>query len=174
MMNSNFSSYFLNNTRNRRTRHPILNEISDTTIEEIRNFFQDPFRETLQENTIQQLNRISTLDILQDFLYSFEDYLSINDIEETYEELQEYTTENNVKVVVPEEDIKKLKQKLYEKETCKNENCAICLEDFKEFERVKILECKHNFHPDCIDPWLKKYSNKCPLCRDENKSKKYI
>lgn len=175
MMNNNYSSYFFNNiNRNRSNRVPMFNHITDETYQEIRNFINDPFRQNLQENTIEQLNRISTFDILQEFMYSIEDYLSYSDAQDSYDELQEYTQENDVKIVVPEEDVKKLREILYEKDKCKNENCAICLEDFKDLERVKILDCKHNFHPDCIDPWLKKYSNKCPLCRDESKRKKYI
>lgn len=175
MMNNNFASYFFNNySRNRSNRYSTLNHISDDTYQEIRNFISDPFRQNLQENTIDQLNRISTLDILQEFMFDMNDMLSYSDAQDSYDELEEYTQENDVKIVVPEEEVNKLRERLYEKDKCKNENCAICLEDFKDLERVKILDCDHNFHPDCIDPWLKQYSNKCPLCRDESKVKKYI
>jgi hypothetical protein len=34
-----------------------------------------------------------------------------------------------------------------------NESCAVCMEDFKDEEMVKILPCKHAFHAPCIDPW---------------------
>jgi len=160
--------------------YPLSNTISDETYNEIRRFISNPFRENLQENTIEQLNRISTLDILQEFLFdvnealTHSDILSYLDVQDSYDELQDYTEQNDIKIVVPEEEVNKLREMLYEKEKCKNENCAICLEDFKDLERVKILKCEHNFHPDCIDPWLKLYSNKCPLCRDECKTKKYI
>lgn len=43
------------------------------------------------------------------------------------------------------------------------ENCSICLCDFEESEKVRLLSCKHNFHQSCIDRWLLK-NNQCPLC----------
>ncbi|KAH0456365.1 hypothetical protein IEQ34_014272 [Dendrobium chrysotoxum] len=45
--------------------------------------------------------------------------------------------------------------------------CAVCLNDFKEEERVRLLpNCLHAFHIDCIDAWLQTHAN-CPLCRSE-------
>lgn len=43
--------------------------------------------------------------------------------------------------------------------------CSICTEDFKMGEDVRVLPCKHQFHPACIDPWLINVSGTCPLCR---------
>ncbi|PKU82879.1 RING-H2 finger protein ATL1-like [Dendrobium catenatum] len=46
-------------------------------------------------------------------------------------------------------------------------DCAVCLNDFKEEERVRLLpNCLHGFHIDCIDAWLQTHAN-CPLCRSE-------
>lgn len=43
--------------------------------------------------------------------------------------------------------------------------CAICLADFAEGERVRVLpECDHRFHVKCIDTWLRSHSS-CPNCR---------
>lgn len=33
--------------------------------------------------------------------------------------------------------------------------CPICQEDYQENEIVTALPCKHLFHPDCIESWLK-------------------
>ena len=44
------------------------------------------------------------------------------------------------------------------------ESCSICLEQFVVGELIKIIECGHEFHIKCVDPWLVK-SLKCPLCR---------
>eukprot|EP00456_Euglypha_rotunda_P027622 TRINITY_DN22043_c0_g1_i15.p1 TRINITY_DN22043_c0_g1~~TRINITY_DN22043_c0_g1_i15.p1 ORF type:complete len:299 (-),score=16.37 TRINITY_DN22043_c0_g1_i15:78-974(-) len=46
-----------------------------------------------------------------------------------------------------------------------NESCAICLEDFTEGDKVKVLPCKHGFHSACIDPWLNEKSDLCPICK---------
>lgn len=43
--------------------------------------------------------------------------------------------------------------------------CAVCLSEFKEEERLRLLpKCSHAFHLPCIDTWLKSHST-CPLCR---------
>ncbi|GJM87378.1 hypothetical protein PR202_ga03326 [Eleusine coracana subsp. coracana] len=43
--------------------------------------------------------------------------------------------------------------------------CAVCLSEFEEDERVRMLpSCLHAFHVDCIDTWLQGNAN-CPLCR---------
>ncbi|CAM0943128.1 unnamed protein product [Alopecurus aequalis] len=43
--------------------------------------------------------------------------------------------------------------------------CAVCLGEFQEEERVRLLPgCLHVFHADCIDTWLQGNAN-CPLCR---------
>ncbi|KAF7253916.1 hypothetical protein EYD10_00975 [Varanus komodoensis] len=44
------------------------------------------------------------------------------------------------------------------------ENCAICIENYKPKETVRILPCKHVFHRHCIDPWLLEHRT-CPMCK---------
>lgn len=49
-------------------------------------------------------------------------------------------------------------------------DCAICLDNTPSSDQqgalvdVKQLRCDHNFHPQCIDSWLK-IKNLCPKCR---------
>ncbi|KAK6230550.1 hypothetical protein QUC31_002068 [Theobroma cacao] len=46
-----------------------------------------------------------------------------------------------------------------------SDECAICLEDFKEKEVCWVLvKCDHVFHKPCAEEWLKR-SLSCPLCR---------
>ena len=42
--------------------------------------------------------------------------------------------------------------------------CSICLEELKNKE-VEDLECKHEFHKQCIQRW-KEMKKSCPLCRE--------
>ncbi|KAI9828947.1 MAG: hypothetical protein M1819_006446 [Sarea resinae] len=43
--------------------------------------------------------------------------------------------------------------------------CSICTDDFIKGQDIRVLPCKHMFHPECIDPWLLNVSGTCPLCR---------
>ena len=43
----------------------------------------------------------------------------------------------------------------YNKNLCQeNKNCTICLIDFVNKEKLRILPCMHRFHATCADPWL--------------------
>lgn len=47
-----------------------------------------------------------------------------------------------------------------------NGSCAICLEDFVQGERVRLLpRCRHVFHTEHILPWLVDIRGCCPLCK---------
>lgn len=41
--------------------------------------------------------------------------------------------------------------------------CSVCTDDFAKGQDVRLLPCKHKFHPECIDPWLLNVSGTCPL-----------
>lgn len=46
-----------------------------------------------------------------------------------------------------------------------DQECAVCLSEFKEQEVLRILpDCFHLFHPSCIGPWLASHLT-CPICR---------
>ena len=46
------------------------------------------------------------------------------------------------------------------------ERCTICISDFEVGEELKQLPCRHIYHLECVDSWLKQ-ENKCPVCKGE-------
>ncbi|XP_076436259.1 uncharacterized protein LOC143275854 [Babylonia areolata] len=42
--------------------------------------------------------------------------------------------------------------------------CQICLVEFENGDCLRSIPCKHDFHKDCIDEWLKRNAT-CPICR---------
>ncbi|CAG8583279.1 1633_t:CDS:2 [Diversispora eburnea] len=46
-----------------------------------------------------------------------------------------------------------------------SEKCQVCLCDYVANDELRVLNCQHGFHRECIDKWLTEGSNKCPICR---------
>jgi len=44
--------------------------------------------------------------------------------------------------------------------------CAVCITDFEMSEELRVLECTHHFHKECIDKWLG-VAPSCPVCKGE-------
>ncbi|XP_068963425.1 RING finger protein 215 [Petaurus breviceps papuanus] len=44
------------------------------------------------------------------------------------------------------------------------QTCAICLDQFHRNQCLRVLPCLHEFHRECIDPWLL-LQQTCPLCK---------
>ncbi|KAJ4822083.1 E3 ubiquitin-protein ligase sdir1 [Turnera subulata] len=42
--------------------------------------------------------------------------------------------------------------------------CTVCLEQANEGELIRTLPCLHQFHANCIDPWLRQQGT-CPVCK---------
>ncbi|KAJ1034452.1 hypothetical protein NDA18_001313 [Ustilago nuda] len=45
------------------------------------------------------------------------------------------------------------------------DECAICLCDFVDGDRVRILPCGHIFHRQEVDDWLVRVKKLCPICK---------
>ncbi|CAF0855674.1 unnamed protein product [Didymodactylos carnosus] len=42
-----------------------------------------------------------------------------------------------------------------EESSCVGKLCDICLNEYKETDKLRLLPCLHRFHVKCIDKWLK-------------------
>lgn len=45
------------------------------------------------------------------------------------------------------------------------EDCSICLNTINNEKLHRELPCGHVFHPECVDEWLLKNDERCPMCR---------
>mmetsp|Transcript_25553 Transcript_25553/g.38730 ORF Transcript_25553/g.38730 Transcript_25553/m.38730 type:complete len:391 (+) Transcript_25553:135-1307(+) len=48
----------------------------------------------------------------------------------------------------------------------KQASCPICIEEFQVGETLRQMPCHHQFHTECIVPWLDRHSV-CPMCKVE-------
>jgi hypothetical protein len=49
----------------------------------------------------------------------------------------------------------------------KYKSCSICLSDFVQSDKVKVVpRCGHTFHDDCLESWLQKRF-RCPNCNTD-------
>ncbi|XP_012666834.1 E3 ubiquitin-protein ligase RNF128 isoform X2 [Otolemur garnettii] len=44
------------------------------------------------------------------------------------------------------------------------DSCAVCIEQYRANDLVRILTCNHIFHKTCVDPWLLEHRT-CPMCK---------
>ncbi|CRK96721.1 CLUMA_CG010039, isoform A [Clunio marinus] len=59
---------------------------------------------------------------------------------------------------IPTKTIKTLSKEL------ESDCCAVCIEAYRLNDVLRSLPCKHDFHKNCIDPWLLEHHT-CPLCK---------
>jgi len=115
---------------------------------------------------------IRTLDKTQEILKRIEERRARNfyEIGNILRNLRNIDYENNninyenmedIKIVLSNEEFENI-----ENIKCLNESkCSICLEDIAKNEKIKKINCNHEFHIECLKEWLCRQSIKCPICR---------
>ena len=68
--------------------------------------------------------------------------------------------------------IKGMKQFIVEEPEKIKDCCSICIEDYEVNDKMVRLPCGHEFHKDCIHPWLRQQVEEysvpyCPICKKE-------
>lgn len=43
--------------------------------------------------------------------------------------------------------------------------CVVCIEDYREGDKLRVLPCSHRFHKECIDQWISARPPLCPVCK---------
>ncbi|KAK3777070.1 hypothetical protein RRG08_008917 [Elysia crispata] len=44
------------------------------------------------------------------------------------------------------------------------DQCAVCIEPYKDGDIIRLMPCRHVFHKSCVDPWLLDHRT-CPMCK---------
>lgn len=71
----------------------------------------------------------------------------------------------DVLVTLDDDDLSKMETLIVKEDS--DSKCGVCMSKYKKDEKLYLLPCKHKFHKECIEPWLKQYNYKCPICRKE-------
>ncbi|KAI8866020.1 hypothetical protein GQ42DRAFT_128776 [Ramicandelaber brevisporus] len=66
----------------------------------------------------------------------------------------------------PPEAVDSLETILHDQLYSIEQGCCICKVEYIEGDLLRGLPCRHGYHKDCIDRWLKS-KNLCPLCRHD-------
>ena len=86
-------------------------------------------------------------------------------LDETTIDLLMPTFTYNSKLVIRGHGINIILKESDEEEVRRDDQCAVCLCEFKEGEELRLVpKCEHRFHSGCIDMWFHSHTT-CPLCR---------
>ena len=131
---------------------------------------------TIEEQRQRQTNILRRREVMMNYLMSMimglrrrneEDYPNVDNM--SYEELLALEERmGNVSKGLTKEKIDKLPREKFFKNKFSDDKCIICQYEFKNSEKLIVLPCKHCFHPDCIEEWLKN-QKVCPYCKVEVK-----
>ena len=136
------------------------------SLEEQRNLLQE--RQTLLRRRETMMNYLLSMLMSSRFMQRNDDeYPNVDNM--SYEELLALEERmGSVSKGLSEDKIKKLSKAIFSKNKFMEEKCIICQYEFEKGEKIVVLPCKHCFHTDCIQEWLKNQKT-CPFCKEEIK-----
>ncbi len=71
-----------------------------------------------------------------------------------------------VSMGLPKQKIEQIRALMWIEGRTSTDSCTICMEKYTIGVKYKKLACKHEYHGECLDQWLKN-SKKCPVCGTE-------
>ncbi|KAL4993583.1 hypothetical protein BDV10DRAFT_178846 [Aspergillus recurvatus] len=65
--------------------------------------------------------------------------------------------------------MKEKRHSVFDSSTRENlpETCLFCLDKLGPDSCYRRLACNHHFHSPCINDWVRRGGNSCPLCRQD-------
>lgn len=112
-------------------------------------------------NPLAILSSLLNFDRHGDAVYSQEEFDRI------ISQLIEQNVSGNAPPPAPENAIRQLPKKKVDEGMLGPEGkaeCSICMDPVELGTEVTVLHCKHWFHGNCIEMWLRQH-NTCPHCR---------
>lgn len=132
--------------------------------------------QAIEEQRQRQLLNLRRREMMMNYLMTMllglrrhneEEYPNVDNM--TYEELLALEERmGSVNKGLSKEIIDKIPVEKFSRYKFSDDKCIICQYEFKVNEMLKVLPCKHCFHPDCIEEWLKN-QKLCPFCKGEIK-----
>ena len=145
------------------------NNVPNTIPHQINMSFSNMFQ--MSNNPEQLFNfPLNNMPINNIFQNTFSNTQTPDEFLNTFSELINSVNLNNpemddVKVTLDDNDVNKINTEVLQSDS--KEKCSICMMEMIKDNKICKLDCKHNFHEDCIMQWLKEYNYKCPVCRKE-------
>lgn len=142
----------------------LMKQIEDTK-KEIEIKKKETEQNQYEQGSMQTINRELIDNFISGFLDNNPEYPNLDNM--TYEQILALEEKiGNVSKGLKTEEINLLQVDKYDSKKYEDEKCIICQYEFKESDNIKILECHHIFHIECLDEWLK-IQKICPFCKSE-------